>query len=106
MSQTATTPLIEADILEQVRQLELFSRYRVEGFLQATSKSSFKGFSNDFLQHRQYYAGDNLKYVDWRLYGKSDRLYVKEFEEETNIQVSVILDVSNSMGYRGQCNLS
>ena len=98
--------LVDASVLEQVRQLELFSRFRVEGFLHALSKSPLKGFSSDFLQHRQYYPGDNLKYLDWRAYGKSERLFTKEFEEETNLRLSVLLDVSNSMTHRGASALS
>lgn len=102
----AVASLVAPRVLEQVRQLELFSRFRAEGFLHALSKSPFKGFSSDFLQHRQYYPGDSLRYLDWRAYGKSERLFVKEFEEETNLRLSVILDVSHSMAHRGSSVLS
>jgi hypothetical protein len=97
----AAFTLLDADVIERVRRLELFSRFRVEGFLNGLNRSPFKGFSADFLQHRQYYRGDSLKYLDWRVYGKTERLYVREYEELTNTRVSVILDVSASMGFKG-----
>ena len=94
--------LTDADILERIRRLELFSRFRVEGFLNGVNRSVFKGFSSDFLQHRQYFPGDNLRYLDWRVYGKSEKLFIREFEELSTARVSVIVDVSNSMGYRDE----
>lgn len=95
--------LLDAEVIERIRQLELFSRFRVEGFLSGTNKSPYKGFSADFLQHREYLPGDNLKYLDWRLYGRTERLFMREYEELTNAEISVIVDVSNSMSYRGAC---
>ena len=92
--------IVEADVIERIRRLELFSRFRVEGFMNGTNKSPYKGFTADFLQHRQYFPGDNLKYLDWRVYGKSERLVVRQYEELTNTRVSVILDISNSMAYQ------
>ena len=93
--------LLDGDRIDRIRQLELFSRFRVEGTLGGLDKSPFKGFTSDFLQHRQYTAGDPLKHLDWRVYGKSERLFIREYEELTNARISVVLDVSGSMGYRG-----
>ena len=93
--------LLEGSLADRIRQLEIFSRFRVEGILHGLDKSPFKGVTSDFLQHRQYFPGDNLKYLDWRVYGKSERLVIREYEELTNVRVSVILDISGSMNYRG-----
>ncbi|MBI2192590.1 MAG: DUF58 domain-containing protein [Planctomycetes bacterium] len=92
--------LLGTEVADRIRALELFSRFRVQGFLNGNNPSPSKGFSTDFLQHRQYFRGDNLKYLDWRVYGKTERLYIREYEETTNTQISVLLDVSNSMSYR------
>ena len=102
---TATQPsrrgsgLVDADVVERVRQLELFSRFRVEGLLNGQNVSPFKGFTADFLQHRPYQPGDPIKHLDWRVFGKTERLYTREYEELTNVQVSLVLDVSNSMAF-------
>ncbi|MCG2659041.1 MAG: DUF58 domain-containing protein [Kiritimatiellae bacterium] len=107
-SRAELTPLnlVEGDIVERVRRLELFSRFRVEGLISGNNKSPFRGFTADFLQHRQYFRGDSLKYLDWRVFGKREKLYIKEYEELTNTTVSVIMDVSNSMSFRGSGRLS
>lgn len=91
--------LLEPEVIERVRQLELFSRFRVEGFLGGSNRSPDQGSSSDFLRHRQYLPGDNPKYLDWRVYGRTERLFIREQEELTNTRLSVVLDVSNSMGY-------
>jgi uncharacterized protein (DUF58 family) len=102
MSQAPAGPftLIGGELADRIRQLELFSRFRVEGTLHGPNKSPFKGFTADFLQHRQYFPGDNLKYLDWRVYGKTDKLFIREYEELTNARLSVILDLSGSMGHQ------
>jgi len=82
--------------------LTLVARTIVEGFLSGIHRSPFKGFSVEFAEHRQYYPGDELRHVDWRAYGKSDRFFVKEFEEETNLKAYLVLDASGSMRYRGK----
>lgn len=89
--------LFTGELADRIRELELFSRLRVQGVLQGSNPSTLKGFTSDFRQHRQYYPGDNLKYLDWRVYGKSERLFIREFEELTNAQVTVVLDISGSM---------
>ena len=71
----------------------------VEGFLTGLHRSPFKGFSVEFAEYRQYIPGDDLSTIDWKVYARSDRHYVKKFEEETNLDCHVMLDVSGSMGY-------
>ena len=71
----------------------------VEGFIVGLHKSPYHGFSVEFAEHRAYGAGDDLRYMDWRLYGKTDRFYIKQFEEETNLKAHIMLDTSRSMAY-------
>ncbi len=81
--------------------LTLTAREIVEGFLSGVHKSPYKGFSVEFAEHRQYFPGDEIRHIDWRVYGKTDRYYVKEFEEETNLKANLLVDASGSMAYRG-----
>src|SRR5205823_2374607 len=82
--------------------LGLVARSLVEGFLSGVHKSPFKGSSVEFAEHRPYVRGDDVRRVDWRVHGKTDRFYIKEFEEETNLRAYLLLDASGSMGYRGR----
>lgn len=79
--------------------LELIARQVVEGFILGLHKSPFHGFSVEFAEHRIYNQGDPLRHIDWRVYGRSDKLFVKRFEEETNLRCCVVLDTSSSMQY-------
>lgn len=81
--------------------LALVARGLVEGFLNGLHKSPFKGSSVEFAEHRQYYPGDEIRHIDWRAVAKTDRYYVKEFEEETNLRATLVVDASGSMGYAG-----
>src|SRR5262249_17771382 len=81
--------------------LTLVARNLVEGFLTGVHKSPYKGSSVEFAEHRQYYPGDEIRHIDWRAYGKTDRYYIKEYEEETNLKAHLLVDASGSMGYRG-----
>lgn len=83
----------------RAKQLELFARTRVEGFLKSHNRSPFKGHSTDFLQHRAYFPGDDLRTIDWRVYARSDRLVTRLFEEHTNLDIILAVDASGSMGY-------
>ncbi len=85
--------------LARLGSLELKARTVVEGFLSGLHRSPFKGFSVEFAEYRQYIPGDDLSSIDWKVYARSDRYYVKKFEEETNVDCYVMLDVSASMGY-------
>src|SRR5207253_3087907 len=92
---------LDPSALAKLGRLALVARGVVEGFLSGVHKSPYKGFSIEFAEHRQYYPGDEIRHVDWRAFGKTDRYYVKEFEEETNLRAHLVLDASGSMGYRG-----
>ncbi|QEL20172.1 DUF58 domain-containing protein [Limnoglobus roseus] len=86
--------------------LTLVARNVVEGFLTGIHRSPFKGFSVEFAEHRQYYPGDEIRHLDWRLLAKTDRYYIKEYEEETNLKAYLVIDASGSMGYKGKQKLS
>jgi uncharacterized protein (DUF58 family) len=88
--------------LAKYGRLTMIARTIVEGFLSGVHKSPYKGFSVEFAEHRQYYPGDEIRHIDWRAYGKTDRYYIKEFEEETNLRANLLVDASGSMAYRGK----
>jgi len=90
---------LKPEALAGLSNLELIARYIVEGYLTGLHKSPFHGFSVEFSQRRPYLPGDDLKYVDWKVYARTDRYYIKQFEEETNLRCHIILDVSKSMLY-------
>jgi uncharacterized protein (DUF58 family) len=94
-----TLQYLDPKVVSKLHGLDLIARLVVEGFMTGLHKSPYHGFSVEFAEHRQYMPGDALKHVDWKLYGKSDRFYVKVFEEETNLRSHLLLDVSASMGY-------
>lgn len=81
--------------------IELVARGVVEGFLAGLHRSPFRGFSVEFTEHRAYQPGDELRYLDWRMAARSDRLFVKQFEEETNLRAMILVDASRSMAWRG-----
>jgi uncharacterized protein (DUF58 family) len=80
----------------------MVARTLVEGFLTGVHKSPYKGFSVEFAEHRQYYPGDEIRHIDWRAYGKTDRYYIKEYEEETNLKAHLLVDASGSMAYQSK----
>ena len=82
--------------------MELKARMVVEGFIAGMHKSPYHGFSVEFAEHRQYIPGDDLKYLDWKILGKTDRYYIKRFEEETNLKSYLLLDISRSMVFKSQ----
>jgi uncharacterized protein (DUF58 family) len=86
-------------VVARLGTLELKARTVVEGFLSGLHRSPFKGFSVEFAEYRQYIPGDDLSTIDWKVYARSDRYYVKKFEEETNLDCHLMLDISASMGY-------
>jgi uncharacterized protein (DUF58 family) len=85
--------------LAKVRSLELQARLIVEGYLSGMHKSPYHGFSVEFAQHREYVPGDDIKHVDWKVYGRTGRFYLKQYEEETNLICWLLVDVSESMRY-------
>jgi uncharacterized protein (DUF58 family) len=87
--------------LARYGRLSLVARAVVEGFFSGVHRSPYKGFSVEFSEHRQYYPGDEIRHIDWRAFGKTDRYYIKEHEEETNLRAYLLVDASGSMAYRG-----
>ena len=96
------TNYLDPQTLSNLSGLELKARLIVEGFVSGMHKSPYQGFSVEFAEHREYVPGDDLRYVDWKVYGKSDRDYLKQFEEETNFACYILLDTSESMLYRSE----
>jgi len=93
--------------LSKVREfgsLELLARQLVEGFITGLHKSPFHGFSVEFAEHQLYNTGESTRYIDWKVYGKTDRLFTKRFEEETNLRCQLLIDTSSSMYYPGETN--
>jgi uncharacterized protein (DUF58 family) len=93
--------LLDPQALAKVHRLELIARGTVEGFVSGRHRSPFKGFSVEFAEHRQYAPGDNIRDLDWRVFGKSDRYYIKQYIEESNLRATILLDASGSMAYGG-----
>lgn len=81
----------------QLENIELLAKQVVEGFIIGLHKSPFHGFSVEFAEHRLYNSGDNLKHIDWKVYGRSDKLFIKKYEEETNLRCQIVIDASSSM---------
>ena len=102
----ADARLLSPAELAQIESFELRARAVVEGFITGLHKSPFHGFSVEFAEHRAYNPGDPLRHVDWKVYGRSDRLVTKRYEEETNLRHYVVLDTSASMRYAGQAGIS
>jgi uncharacterized protein (DUF58 family) len=90
---------LRPDVIQQVRRLDLKARFIVEGFLSGLHASPFHGFSVEFSEHRRYAPGDDPRQIDWNVYAKTDRFYVKKFEAETNLDAWLLVDSSASMGY-------
>lgn len=90
---------IDPATLARIGDLELVARWVVEGFISGLHRSPHLGFSTDFAEHRQYVPGDDIRHIDWRVYARTERYYLKEFEADTNTNFTVLVDVSASMGY-------
>ncbi len=90
---------LKPDFVAKLGNLELIARLVVEGFITGLHKSPYHGFSVEFAEHRQYMPGDEPKHIDWKIFGKTDRFYIKQFEEETNLKAYLILDASRSMAF-------
>ena len=93
--------VLTSDDIGNFSNLQLFAKQVVEGFCSGLHKSPHKGFSVEFKEHRQYVPGDEIRSIDWKLFGKTDRLFIREYEEETNLRCTILLDSSGSMAYRG-----
>lgn len=91
--------LLDPKIISKISRLDLRARYIVEGFLIGLHRSPYHGFSVEFSEHRQYMPGDEISRIDWKVYGKTDRFYIKQYEEETNLKSYILIDCSKSMNY-------
>ncbi len=90
---------LNPEVISRLKSMEMKARLVVEGFITGLHKSPYHGFSVEFAEHRQYMPGDPIRNIDWKVFAKSDRYFVKEFEEETNLKSYILLDVSKSMSY-------
>src|SRR3977135_3671453 len=90
---------LRPEVIQQVARLDLRAKFIVEGFLQGLHASPFQGFSVEFSEHRRYTAGDDLKDLDWTVFAKTDKYYLKKFQAETNVTGYLMMDLSSSMAY-------
>jgi uncharacterized protein (DUF58 family) len=92
--------LLTPKFISELSNMELRARLIVEGFMVGMHRSPYHGFSVEFAEHRQYFPGDDIGNIDWKVYGRSDRLYIKQYEEETNLKAYILIDASRSMGFK------
>jgi uncharacterized protein (DUF58 family) len=97
---------LEPQALARVKNLSLVARGVVEGFISGLHSSPYKGFSVEFAEHREYTLGDDPRHLDYKMLARTDRLYIKQFEEETNMRVQILLDTSGSMAYRHEARIT
>lgn len=90
---------LDPKTLERIKRIDVRARAVVEGFITGQHRSPYNGFAVEFAAHREYAPGDDLRHIDWKVWSKTDRLYIKEYEEETNLQCHLIVDCSKSMKY-------
>lgn len=93
---------LRPEVLSRLGGLELRARQVVEGFVSGMHRSPYRGYSVEFAEHREYVAGDDTRHLDWRVWGRVDRLYIKQYEEETNLRTQILVDCSKSMRYPEQ----
>ena len=97
---------LDPKTLTKIGNLDLKARLIVEGYISGQHKSPYHGFSVEFAEHREYSPGDDLKHLDWKVFAKSDRFYIKQYEEETNLRSYILLDTSESMKYQSPGSIS
>src|SRR5579864_8173897 len=95
----STEKYLKPEVIRQVSRLDLRAKFIIQGFLTGLHASPFHGFSVEFSEHRKYVPGDDLKNLDWNIYAKTDRYYIKKFEAETNMTGYLVMDLSSSMAY-------
>src|SRR5690348_18375809 len=100
-AQAPRADLFDPASLAALGRIEIVARWIVDGFMSGLHRSPRKGFSVEFAEYRPYQPGDDLRYIDWRIVARSDRWVVKQYEEETNLRASIVLDVSRSMAWSG-----
>ena len=99
MAKTELKKYLDPKVLNKVRRLDLQARLVVEGFISGMHRSPFHGFSVEFAEHREYSPGDDIRHLDWKVLGRTDRLYIKQYEVETNLRATFLVDISESMRY-------
>lgn len=90
---------LDPNVLDRIKRMDVRARLVVEGFITGQHRSPYNGFAVEFATHREYSPGDDLRHIDWKVWSKTDRLYIKEYEEETNLKCTILLDTSKSMQY-------
>jgi uncharacterized protein (DUF58 family) len=98
-NESFTGKYLDGRTLDKIKRMDVRARLVVEGFITGSHRSPYHGFAVEFAAHREYAPGDDLRYIDWKVWSKTDRLYIKEFEEETNLKCHILLDRSRSMNY-------
>jgi uncharacterized protein (DUF58 family) len=98
---TESPTYLDPRTLARLKGLQLRARHIVEGYVSGLHRSPYRGFSIEFAEHREYAPGDDLRYLDWKVFGRTDKFYLKQYEDETNLICYLVLDVSESMTYRG-----
>src|SRR5204862_1754223 len=96
---TPSRPLLDAEAIQRAEHLGLQARTIGEGYMAGAHKSPFRGFAIEFTQHREYVPGDDTRHLDWKVLGRTDRYYLKQYEQETNYVAHIVLDGSESMKY-------
>jgi uncharacterized protein (DUF58 family) len=96
---TAAHSYLDSKTLDRIKRLDVRARLVVEGFITGQHRSPYHGFAVEFATHREYAPGDDIRHIDWKVWSKTDRLYIKEYEEETNLKCTIMLDASKSMRY-------
>src|SRR3954447_18473022 len=99
---SAPTSLLHPAALARIGSMELVARQVMDGYVQGMHRSPHVGFALDFAQHRQYVPGDDIKRIDWRVYAKADRYYIKQYEVTTNLRAHLVVDCSGSLKYQGE----
>lgn len=106
MATTEPKQYLDPKTLDRIKRMDVRARLVVEGFLTGQHRSPYNGFAVEFASHREYVPGDDIKHIDWKVWSKTDRLYIKEYEEETNLDCTLLLDCSKSMLYGGSTGWS
>ena len=96
---TDTSKYFRPEVLKRITRLELRAKRVVEGFISGLHKSPYQGFSVEFAEHREYVPGDDVRHIDWRVFARADKFFIKQYEEETNLRTHLLLDCSHSMAY-------
>ena len=101
MAKTELQKYLDPKVVSKIRRLDLQARLVVEGFISGMHRSPFHGFSVEFAQHREYSPGDDIKHLDWKVLARTDKAYIKQYEVETNLRATLLVDISESMRYQG-----